>query len=157
MHPNVNKVLIDSNIPHREIRHDSFNFPINSPKDFALALKYDLNRITKSVFLRSKSKEKYIMAVCSINEKLNLPQLALLAHVNKLEVADKQELAGMIGYPPNGVCCIGIPANIETYIEKSLNTLPSILIGSGEPGIEIEISPANLAIASNASLENIIL
>src|SRR4051812_48064290 len=123
MHPNVQKVLIDNNIPHLEIRHDSFNFPINSPMDFALALNYDLRRITKSVFLRSKSKGKYIMAVCSIDKKLNLPQLALLAQVNKLEVADKQDLASMVGYPPNGVCCIGIPVSIETFIDKSLNAL----------------------------------
>lgn len=157
MHINVKKVLIENNIPHREIRHDSFNFPINSPMDFALALKFDLNRITKSVFLRSKAKEKYIMAVCSIDKKLNLPQLALLAQVNKLEVADKHDLASLVGYPPNGVCCIGIPGNIETFIDESLNALPSILIGSGEPGVEIEISPANLAISSNATFNNIIL
>jgi Cys-tRNA(Pro)/Cys-tRNA(Cys) deacylase len=157
MHPDIQKVLIDNNIPHLEIRHDSFNSSINSPMDFALALNYDLSRITKSVFLRSKSKEKYIMAVCSIDKKLNLPQLALLAQVNKLEVADKQDLASMVGYPPNGVSCIGIPANIETYIDKSLNSFQSILIGSGEPGIEIEISPDNLARCSNATFENIIL
>jgi Cys-tRNA(Pro)/Cys-tRNA(Cys) deacylase len=157
MHPNVEKILIDNNIPHLEIRHDSFDVAINSPMDFASALNYNLSRITKSVFLRSKSKEKYIMAVCSIDKKLNLPQLALLAQVNKLELADKQDLASMVGYPRNGVCCIGIPANIETFIDKSLNALPSVLIGSGEPGIEIEISPANLAISSNSTFEDIIL
>lgn len=157
MHPKVHKVLIDKNIPYLEIRHDSFNSPINSPMDFALALKYNLNRITKSVFLRSKSKEKYIMAVCSIDKKLNLPKLATLAQVNKLEVADKHDLATIVGYPPSGVCCIGIPANIETFIDESLNALPSILIGSGEPGVEIEISPANLTRSSNATFDNIIL
>jgi Cys-tRNA(Pro)/Cys-tRNA(Cys) deacylase len=157
MNPKVHKVLIDHNISHREIRHDSFSFPINSPIDFATALGYDLNRITKSVFLRSKSEDKYIMAVCSIDKKLNLSQLALLAKTNKLTVADKQDLANIVGYPPNGVCSIGIPTSIAIFIDKSLQNLPSVLIGSGEAGVEIEIVPADLIISSNASFENIIL
>jgi Cys-tRNA(Pro)/Cys-tRNA(Cys) deacylase len=157
MHPKVYKALNNDLIPYREIRHDSFSFPIISPFDFAKALGYEISRITKSVFLRSKLKDKYIMAVCSIDKKLNLNQLSLLSNTNKLEVADKQELETITDYPPNGVCSIGLAANISVFIDHSLDAFPSILIGSGEPGVEIELSPTDLVKISKANFEDIII
>lgn len=157
MHANVHTVLKDKQIPYLEIKHSSFDAPINSPMDFASALGYEISRITKSVFLRSKSKEKYIMAVCSIDKKLDMAKIALLVNANKIEVANKDELADLVGYPPNGVCSIGLPSNIEIFIDKSLSSFQTVLIGSGEAGVEIEISPKDLFICCNTNLENIIL
>ncbi|MBO9619955.1 MAG: YbaK/EbsC family protein [Niabella sp.] len=157
MHPNVYTVLHDNNIPHQEIRHDSFSTPINSPVDFANAVNYELSRITKSVFLRSKQKDKYIMAVCSMGKKIDFARLAALAGVTKLEVAEKQELADKIGYPVNGVCSIGISPDIPIFIDKALTSFPTILIGSGEAAVEIELSPAALVTLSKATVDQIIL
>ncbi|MDB5156757.1 MAG: hypothetical protein JWR50_1464 [Mucilaginibacter sp.] len=120
MHPKVSKVLIENGITYREVRHDSFSFAITSPMDFANALGYSLDRITKSVFLRSKLKDKYVMAVCSMSRKLNFAQLATLAGVAKLEVAEKQELADKVGYPINGVCSIGLSPEIQVFIDVAL-------------------------------------
>ncbi len=152
MHQNVQKVLFDNNIAYREIRHDSFDIAITSPMNFAQAVGYELSRITKSVFLKSKSGEKYVMAVCSIDKKLNFLQLAYLSNTNKLEVASKQELAGIIGYESYGVGAIGIPAKVQVIMDKSLLDYPSILIGSGEAAVEIEINPNDLLRCSNAVL-----
>ena len=157
MHPQVYKVLHDNDITFREVRHDSFSFPIKSPVDFANALNYKLDRITKSVFLRSKQKDKYIMAVCSMSKKLDFAQLAILAGVAKLEVAEKQELADKVGYPVNGVCSIGLSPDIQVFIDGSLTEFQTILIGSGEAAVEIELSPADLVTISKAGLNNITL
>ena len=61
MHPNILKVLTGQNITYREVRHDAFDMPIHSPFDFAAALNYVPERITKSVFLSSKIKDKYVI------------------------------------------------------------------------------------------------
>jgi Cys-tRNA(Pro)/Cys-tRNA(Cys) deacylase len=157
MHPNVQKILDAGHVTYRAVRHDSFSVPINSPLDFAQALNYDLERITKSVFLRSKTKDQYMMAVCSINKKLNLPELALLSNSGKLEVADKQELADLVGYPINGVCAIGLSPDITVFMDNVLLSFPTVLIGSGEAAVEIELAPAELLKASNALLHQIVL
>ena len=148
--------LIEFHVDHKEINHDSFSSPIHSPADFAGALGYELARITKTVFLRSKTRDKYIMAVCSCGEKLDLQKLAKLAQVNKLQVADKQELSAQIGYPSSGVCAIGIPSQIEVYMNEDLLKYPSILTGSGEVAIEIELAPKDLALVSHAILAEIV-
>ena len=157
MHPQVYKVLQDNGIIYREVRHDSFSLPIKSPVDFANALNYELDRITKSVFLRSKQKDKYIMAVCSMSKKLDFAHLAILAGVTKLEVAEKQELADKVGYPINGVCSIGLSHDIQVFIDELLVEFPTVLVGSGEAAVEIELSPVDLTTISKASLTNITL
>jgi Cys-tRNA(Pro)/Cys-tRNA(Cys) deacylase len=157
MHSRIKDKLTELQIGYKEIRHDSFANPIRSPFDFANELGFEVERITKSVFLRSKTKDKYIMAVCSCGKKLNLPLLASLSKVNKLEVADKQELADLIGYPSTGVCAIAIPAAIEVFMDNSLLNFETILTGSGEVAVEIELSPKDLAKISNATLAEISL
>ena len=157
MHSRIKEKLTTQQIGYKEIRHDSFITPIHSPFDFANALGFEVERITKSVFLRSKAKEKYIMAICSCGKKLNLPLLANLAQVNKLEVADKQELADLIGYPSTGVCAIALPASIEVFMDSSLLNFETVLTGAGEVAVEIELNPKDLAEISDATLAEISL
>lgn len=157
MHQKIKDQLDQKQITYQEVKHASFEKPINSPLDFAEALGYEIGRITKSVFLRAKTRDKYIMAVCSCHKKLNLPQLAQLAKVNKLEVADKSELAEMIGYPTTGVCAIALPSEIEVFMDAELLNYPTILVGSGEVAVEIELNPADLLSLSKANLTDISL
>ena len=155
MHSKIKDILHSSQTPYTEIRHDSFHTPIRSPFDFAQALGTEVDQITKTVFLRAKTKEKYIMAICSSNQKLDLPKLALLAQVKKLEFADQQELADQIGYPTLGVTAIGIPAHIEVYMDKNLLTFPSILTGAGEVAVELKMNPNDLASLAQAKIGEI--
>ena len=97
------------------------------------------------------------MAVCSMSKKLNFIRLAELAGVTKLEVAEKQELANIISYPINGVCPIGIPPDVAVFIDDILMTFPTVLVGSGEAAVEIELSPVDLAEISKATLAHISL
>ena len=155
MDSKIERLLRTSQVSFQEIKHQSFNVPIRSPHDFAVALGYDIERITKSVFLRSKTRDKYVMAVCSCNQKLDLQELAVLAGVNKLEVADKEELSNLVGYPIFGVSSIGLSENIPVFFDASLLEFNTILAGSGESAVEIELAPADLAKISAAVIAKI--
>jgi Cys-tRNA(Pro)/Cys-tRNA(Cys) deacylase len=102
MHPNVHAALESAKVFYITHLHTSYKRPINSPADFALALGYDIGRITKSVFVRSTDKEKYAMAVCSIDKRLNFQILARQLVCKKVEVAGKDELQQLVGYPQTG-------------------------------------------------------
>ncbi|WP_316833118.1 YbaK/EbsC family protein [Pedobacter aquatilis] len=155
MHSKISSILSERQINHKEIAHSSFSAPINSPLDFANALASQIERISKSVFLRSKKKDKYVMAVCSCNKKFDLKKIAELAGINKLEVADKQDLDDLVGYPITGVSAIGLNPEIAVLIDKSLLDFETILTGSGEIAKEIEINPQDLVMISNATLGDI--
>ncbi|WP_316796900.1 YbaK/EbsC family protein [Pedobacter agri] len=155
MHSKVLEELIKNGVPYKEIKHADFTCEIKSPNDFARVLQIDLVRITKSVFLRIKNKDHFLMAVCSCKDKLDLPKLANLAGYGKLEIASKDKLNEVIGYPANGVCAIGVP--VDVFMEESLLVYDRILTGAGVAGIEIEIDPKDLARISHAQLANIII
>lgn len=143
MHVNVQSALNSNKVTFKRHLHADFNMEIKSPVDFANVLGYDIKRITKSVFVSSANKEKYAIAVCSADKKLNFRILATALDCRKVEVASKEELQQLIGYPPNGVAPIGLN-NIPVYVDIKLLDFESILTGAGTTGEEIEISPYDL-------------
>lgn len=157
MHTKIKTILQENQTVYQEVRHDAFNVTIKSPYDFAQALNYEADRITKSVFLRSKSRDSYIMAVGSCSKKFDLPKLCLLAGINKLEVADKEELDRLVGYPVYGVSSIGLSPDIQVFMDEALLNFKTVLAGSGETAVEIELSPADLSTLSNAVVTGITL
>ena len=158
MHPNVRFALDAGNIVYTLHLHTSFNRPINTPIDFAQALGYPIQRITKSVFIRSVDKQKYAMAVCSVDRKLNFPLLATHLACNKVEVASKDELHQWVGYAPTGVTPIGLQVhNLPIFMDRSLLHLPTVLTGAGVPAQEIELAPADFQKLTNAVLLDITL
>ncbi len=143
MHSRVANVLQEQKRPFQIHRHDELPVPVRSPKDFAEQLGYDLARITKSLLVRSTTAESYAMVVCSINKKVDFSAVARLLGVKRVEVASCLDLNVHTGYPEKGVSPIGIE-QLRVFVDESLLQFPTILVGAGEPGVEIELSPEDL-------------
>lgn len=152
MHPRIQNLLTEKHISYTEHLHKSFNREIKSPSDFADALQYSQARITKSVFLRSKPDRAFAMVVCSSNARMNFYAVKELMHSEKIEVASLDDLKSIIGYPPTGVSPIAIPNHVPVFIDNALQDFESVLIGSGSVGVEIEISPKDLILLTNARM-----
>lgn len=144
MHTKIKAILDISTIPYSVHWHKNFSVEIKSPTDFAMAIGYPLERVTKSVFLRTKEGGAFIMAVCSSNKKMDLEAIRNIIGGKKVTMASAIELDSLIGYPVTGVSPIGIPENIFLVIDEFLLKLETILIGAGTVGVEIEISPDDL-------------
>ncbi|KZE43293.1 hypothetical protein AVW09_00695 [Microbacterium sp. T32] len=80
-----------------------------------------------------------------MNHKLDFAAASEAAGVGRLEVGKPEELAEVLGYPRNGVSPLGIPGEVPVLIDAELHNFPTILIGGGATGIEIEIAPDTLA------------
>jgi Cys-tRNA(Pro)/Cys-tRNA(Cys) deacylase len=74
----------------------------------------------------------------------------------RVEIADKAELESLLNFPPNGVSPLGNNA-YPVFIEESLMSYPTILVGSGSIGIEIELEPAELVRLTSAQLKPVCL
>lgn len=151
MHPKVEAILRSSALMYKVHRHADLPVPIQNPQDFAQALGYHLDCITKSVLLNAEPEEVYCLAVCSVDRKINLKLLAALTHTRRVHLARAEELQRLTDYPSRGVSPLGI-ADIPIYIDESLLTLPTILIGAGEIGVEIELSPTDLVTLAHATV-----
>jgi Cys-tRNA(Pro)/Cys-tRNA(Cys) deacylase len=158
LHPRVTKILATSDVTYKVHRHADYPQPITNPQDFADALGYPLERITKTVFLRSQDAALQLLAVCPIGRKLDLKGLALTMGCKRLEMAGRAELDATLGYPPNGVSPIGagdLPVVLDAGLLEGEGAFPTILIGAGEAGVEIEIAPTALQQLTKATVQKI--
>jgi Cys-tRNA(Pro)/Cys-tRNA(Cys) deacylase len=143
IHPRVASALEQSHTSFRIHRHIDYAPEIGSPGQFASCLGYELKRITKSLFVRCTSGEKYAVVVCSMPDKIDFAAVAGAIGCKKVEVARPHELEQKLGYPPRGVSPLGV-GDVPVLVDERLFEMPTVLIGSGETGIEIEMAPADL-------------
>lgn len=141
--PRIIEALDGASTSYRVHRHDDFERPIRTPKDFADALNYDLSRITKTLFLRSRGEARHYLVVCGMDRQIDLSGLATRLDARRLEMASLSDLQALVGYPPTSVTPIGVP-DIPVFIDETLLAHATILTGAGVPRVEIELSPVDL-------------
>jgi len=149
MHANVETILKNSLVTWTLRRHSDYG-EIKSPFYFAHALNMDIGRISKTLFLRATGvQSKFVLAVCPISAKLNIPVVSAALNCRRVELANPVELAQTLGYPSRGVSPLGAGA-LPVLIDENLFEFPTILIGAGVLGEEIEINPHDLLALSRA-------
>ncbi len=149
MHPKVAHVLVEKSVRFRVLRHADFPEPIETPADFARQLGYDLARITKTLLVRASDGSRFALVVAPMGFRINFQVLAAAMSVKKVEVASSSDLQDRTGYPRNGVSPLGVE-NVLLFVDDSLLKFETILIGSGETAVEIEIPPSDLLSLTSA-------
>ena len=141
--PRIIDTLNRAGTSYRVHRHDDYECPIRTPKDFADALGYELSRISKTLFLKSRGEARHYMVVCGMDKQVDLFALASRLDVRRLEMASLSDLGDLVGYPPTSVTPIGVP-EIPVYFDETLLAHVTILTGAGVPRVEIELPPGDL-------------
>jgi len=154
MHPRVQQALVSAGVNYRVRNHADCPGPIRSPQDFAACLGYELGRITKTLFCRSTRRDKYALVVAAMTRKIDFTVIAGALGCARVEVADRKELESMLGYPPQGVSPLGVDG-YPVFIDEGLLNHPTVLIGSGMLGVEIELEPAALVKVSSAQVKQL--
>lgn len=147
--PTVIYHLEKNKIPYKVHRHAEHDTPIIRPEDFALALQYDVARISKALVVRDTSSEVFAILVCGATRKANLKRVASELGVKRLELATLADLKNKVGLPPLAVTPIGL-RELPTFIDADLFRFETILTGAGVPKMELELSPEDLAELSMA-------
>jgi len=151
LHPRVRTALKEGKVSFKIHRHSDQPFPIAGPADFARALGYPLERITKALLLRCSCHGKYLVLVCSVNRKVRLDDLAILVGCKQIGLASREELAIVLGYPAQGVSPIASGA-VQVLMDEDLLAHDSVLTAAGEVEVEIEMAPADLRQVARALL-----
>jgi Cys-tRNA(Pro) deacylase len=134
---------------YRAHRHADFPQPIQTPADFAAQLGYPLQRITKTLLVRAISGSHHALLVASMGTKVDFTAIARELNSKRIEVAPAPELLAFTGYPQNGVSPLGIEG-LPVFMEEELFAFDTILVGAGQPGVEIEIDPKILLTITHA-------
>ena len=86
-----------------------------------------------------------IVAIVPVKMKLNLKTIAKVLKVKKVKMADAKRVEASTGYILGGVSPLGQKKTLSTVIDISAERFAQIYISGGKRGLEIALSPIDLA------------
>jgi Cys-tRNA(Pro)/Cys-tRNA(Cys) deacylase len=153
MTPAIN-CLKKAKIPYRLHSYDHDPNCSTFGKEAAEKLGICADRIFKTLVISVDQKGLGI-AVVPVSGQLNLKTAGTLFGSKKTRMADKKDVERSTGYLPGGVSPIGQKKRLPTIIDNSALQFDTVFISAGRRGLQVELSPLDLAALTGAGFDNI--
>jgi Cys-tRNA(Pro)/Cys-tRNA(Cys) deacylase len=122
----------------------------------ALALGVDPMRIFKTLVIDiGGARPELAVAVLPVGTQLDLKRFAAALGVKKAAMADKDQVARSTGYVLGGVSPVAQRVQLPTLIDETAQLWDTILVSAGKRGLQVELSPIDLADVVSASFADI--
>ncbi len=118
-----------------------------------------INAVEDSVFktLVTRNDKNAILVFCiPVNQELNLKKAASASGSKKVEMIKLSELLPLTGYVRGGCSPIGMKKEYPVFIEETAQIMDNICISAGMRGMQIQLSPHDLANLINAEFADVI-
>ncbi|MDD2224177.1 MAG: Cys-tRNA(Pro) deacylase [Pseudomonas sp.] len=111
-------------------------------------------RVFKTLVVLLDNKDLAV-GVLPVSSMLSMKLIAKAAGAKKAVMADKSDVARSTGYVLGGVSPLGQKKCLKTVIDRSAKNYPTIYVSAGRRGLEIELSPDDLAKLTSGVLAEI--
>ena len=119
-----------------------------------LSLPYE--KVYKTLVTQGTSKNYYVFVI-PIAEELDMKKAAKSVGEKSVTMLHVKDINNVTGYIRGGCTAIGMKKQYTTRIEQAAQNLDQIIVSGGKLGMQIELSPQDLAIAANAEFADIIV
>lgn len=114
-----------------------------------------IEQVFKTLVLRG-DKTGIIVCVVAGNREVDLKKAAKVSGNKKVEMIAMKELLPLTGYIRGGCTSIGMKKHYPTFINEDAQNFPLIYVSAGKRGLQLKLSPLDLAKAADASFADIV-
>lgn len=111
-------------------------------------------RVFKTLVVSVDNRE-LVVGVIPVSSMLSMKLIAKAAGAKKASMADKSDVERSTGYVLGGVSPLGQKRRLRTIIDSSAKNYPTVYVSAGRRGLEIELSPDDLATLTRGALTEI--
>lgn len=101
-------------------------------------------RVFKTLVVSLDSKTLAV-GIVPVSSMLGMKHIAKAASSKKATMANKEDVERSTGYVLGGVSPLGQKKQLKTFIDSSAKNYSTIYVSAGRRGLEIELSPNDLA------------
>ena len=98
-----------------------------------------------------------IVAVIPSNQELDLKKIAKESGNKKVEMLHLKDLESLTGYIRGGCSPVGMKKLFPTYFDQSALNFATIMVSAGKRGLQMELSPNDLASLVRGKFVDLIL
>ncbi|MFT6285623.1 MAG: Cys-tRNA(Pro)/Cys-tRNA(Cys) deacylase [Alcanivorax sp.] len=102
------------------------------------------DRVFKTLVV-SLDNTELVVGVIPVSSTLSMKLIAKATGAKKAAMAEKSDVERSTGYVLGGVSPLGQKKRLRTIIDSSVRSYPSVYVSAGRRGLEIELSPDDLA------------
>jgi Cys-tRNA(Pro)/Cys-tRNA(Cys) deacylase len=123
---------------------------------FAEAVRYQPERVAKTLQLRvcqqgARGHRPHAAVLLAAPDRVDLDAVGAILDADRVRLASRRELQNALGVAPGAVSPFWLGA-IPVHIDVSLLAESTVFVGTGAPGIELEIAPAELRDVTRAAV-----
>jgi len=122
----------------------------------AAALGVDTLRIFKTLIVETGAgRPPLAVAVVPVAGQLDLKAMAAALGVKKVDLADPSAATRSSGYLVGGISPVGQKTPLPTVIDETAELFDTLFVSAGRRGLQVELSPADLARVTGARFADI--
>ncbi len=158
-HKEIKKTNVARLLEHDNIKYELVAYEVDesdlSASHVAESLGENVEQVFKTIVLHG-DKSGYFVCVVPGDSEIDLKKAAQVSGNKKCSPLPLKELLPTTGYIRGGCSPIGMKKQFPTYINASACNFDEIYVSAGVRGLQIKISPHDLANASKASFADLV-
>lgn len=150
---NAMRLLDTHKIPYKTHTYECDEFIDAIQIADMLGLPYE--KVYKTLVTQGSSKNYYVFVI-PIAEELDMKKAAKSVGEKSVSMLHVKDINAVTGYIRGGCTAIGMKKQYVTRIEQSAQKLEQIIVSGGKLGVQLELTPQDLAAAAGAEFADII-